>query len=228
MKKRVFAFALLLLACCLLLSACGAVSDLAAKNRLEEFEKTVAEQTVTNSTDPVTELPEKNVPETGAPETEPPERNIPETDAPVTGTAEKSSPEAAAPETDAAEAEVPETNTPETSPAETDTPEPASAAAQSPDAGEGNQRSLTDAGEAQAGQPSSAERDSSETLRAPDPAPEKASPELEYVCNTNTKKFHFPECSSVRDIKDKNRKDFTGSREELIAAGYAPCKRCNP
>ena len=25
-----------------------------------------------------------------------------------------------------------------------------------------------------------------------------------------------------------NRQDYAGSRDELIAAGYAPCKRCNP
>jgi len=56
----------------------------------------------------------------------------------------------------------------------------------------------------------------------------KASTESMYVCNTNTKKFHYPDCSSVREIKDKNRRDFTGSREELIAEGYQPCKRCNP
>ena len=49
-----------------------------------------------------------------------------------------------------------------------------------------------------------------------------------YVLNTNTKKFHLPTCSSVKDIKDKNRKDFFGSREEVIAMGYEPCKRCHP
>lgn len=50
----------------------------------------------------------------------------------------------------------------------------------------------------------------------------------DYVVNTNTRKFHRPECSSVKDIKEKNRKDFHGSREELIEEGYEPCKRCNP
>lgn len=49
-----------------------------------------------------------------------------------------------------------------------------------------------------------------------------------YVLNTNTKKFHRPECSSVYDIKDKNRKEFFGTREEAISAGYVPCKRCKP
>ena len=52
--------------------------------------------------------------------------------------------------------------------------------------------------------------------------------EITYVMNTNTKKFHRPYCSAVKDIKDKNRRDTTLSREEIISQGYAPCKRCNP
>lgn len=49
-----------------------------------------------------------------------------------------------------------------------------------------------------------------------------------YVLNTNTKKFHLPSCSSVDDMKDKNKKEVTCSREEVIADGYQSCKRCNP
>lgn len=49
-----------------------------------------------------------------------------------------------------------------------------------------------------------------------------------YVLNTNTHKFHNPNCSSVKQIKDGNRQDYTGSRSDVIAMGYEPCKRCNP
>lgn len=49
-----------------------------------------------------------------------------------------------------------------------------------------------------------------------------------YVLNTGTKRFHIPSCASVRDIKDKNKENFTGDREELIENGYTPCGRCNP
>ena len=49
-----------------------------------------------------------------------------------------------------------------------------------------------------------------------------------YVLNTNTKKFHLPSCSSVKDIKDKNKQEVTCSRDEVIDMGYVPCKRCNP
>lgn len=49
-----------------------------------------------------------------------------------------------------------------------------------------------------------------------------------YILNTNTKKFHYPSCSSVDQMKDKNKKKVTCSRDEIIGMGYDPCKRCNP
>ena len=51
---------------------------------------------------------------------------------------------------------------------------------------------------------------------------------ITYVLNTNTKKFHYPTCSSVDDMKEKNKQIYTGSRDEVINMGYVPCKRCNP
>lgn len=53
-------------------------------------------------------------------------------------------------------------------------------------------------------------------------------PGTTYVLNTNTKKFHYPGCSSVKQIKAENRVDYTGSRDELINMEYEPCGRCNP
>lgn len=52
--------------------------------------------------------------------------------------------------------------------------------------------------------------------------------ERSYVLNTNTKRFHYPDCSSVDDMKAKNRSDVTDTREHLIELGYKPCARCNP
>ncbi len=49
-----------------------------------------------------------------------------------------------------------------------------------------------------------------------------------YILNTNTKKFHYPSCSSVNSMKDKNKQEYTGSRDDIIAMGYDPCKRCYP
>ena len=50
----------------------------------------------------------------------------------------------------------------------------------------------------------------------------------DYVLNTSSKKFHYPSCSSVGKMKSKNRKDYHGSRDDLIAQGYKPCGICNP
>jgi competence protein ComEC len=50
----------------------------------------------------------------------------------------------------------------------------------------------------------------------------------DYVINTNTKKFHRPDCKSAASMKKENRKAYKGSREELIQMGYEPCQSCNP
>lgn len=52
--------------------------------------------------------------------------------------------------------------------------------------------------------------------------------EQTYILNTNTHKFHLPECSGAADIKAKNRQEYTGSREDLTSQGYEPCGRCQP
>ena len=49
-----------------------------------------------------------------------------------------------------------------------------------------------------------------------------------YILNTNTKKFHLPTCSSVNRITASYRQEYTGTRENLIAQGYDPCKTCKP
>ena len=58
--------------------------------------------------------------------------------------------------------------------------------------------------------------------------PEDAPVVCDYVLNTSSKKFHDPACSSVGKIKDSNRGNFTGERQELLTRGYEPCKICNP
>ncbi len=50
----------------------------------------------------------------------------------------------------------------------------------------------------------------------------------DYVLNTNSKKFHIPSCSGAVDMSEKNRQDFSGSRDLLIAQGFEPCSQCNP
>ena len=50
----------------------------------------------------------------------------------------------------------------------------------------------------------------------------------DYVINTNSQKFHTPDCSSVKDISESNKQAFYGKRADLIDAGYEPCGRCKP
>ncbi len=71
-----------------------------------------------------------------------------------------------------------------------------------------------------------------EPTEAPNEEPEiyeEVEPEgTDYILNTNTKKFHYPGCSSVKQMKDKNKREYNGSRDDVISMGYDPCKKCNP
>ena len=49
-----------------------------------------------------------------------------------------------------------------------------------------------------------------------------------YIINTNTGKFHYTWCSSVKKISEKNKWNYTGTRDSVIKMGYEPCKNCNP
>ncbi len=62
----------------------------------------------------------------------------------------------------------------------------------------------------------------------PTAAPDMDPVELQYILNTSSKRFHLPDCSSVRDMKASNREDYIGTRDALLARGYKPCGRCNP
>ncbi len=49
---------------------------------------------------------------------------------------------------------------------------------------------------------------------------------ITYIINRNSKKFHKPDCSSVKDMKPQNKKESDKSREELEKLGYSPCLSC--
>ena len=50
--------------------------------------------------------------------------------------------------------------------------------------------------------------------------------ENRYVLNTGSKKIHTPDCSSVSKISEQNKKEHTGSLDELLAQGYTTCGTC--
>jgi len=49
-----------------------------------------------------------------------------------------------------------------------------------------------------------------------------------YILNTNTMKFHSKDCSSIKDIKPKNKESYNGTKAWLIDNGYSSCGICNP
>ncbi len=51
---------------------------------------------------------------------------------------------------------------------------------------------------------------------------------ITYVCNENSKKFHYESCGSVSRMKEENKRYTGESRDTLIARGYSPCQNCNP
>lgn len=68
-----------------------------------------------------------------------------------------------------------------------------------------------------------------EELKKRDVSVETATPEQPtYILNINSKKFHIPSCESVGRTKEENKREFFGTREELIELRYQPCGSCNP
>lgn len=49
-----------------------------------------------------------------------------------------------------------------------------------------------------------------------------------FVLNSGTMKAHCPGCSSIEKIKSGNKKDFSGTVEQLKQMGYSPCGKCRP
>lgn len=49
-----------------------------------------------------------------------------------------------------------------------------------------------------------------------------------YILNTGGRRFHKPSCASVAEMKEENKQDYRGSRENLVAQGYKPCGNCKP
>ncbi|MDE6034288.1 MAG: hypothetical protein K2G36_00020 [Ruminococcus sp.] len=50
----------------------------------------------------------------------------------------------------------------------------------------------------------------------------------DYIVNTSTGKFHYPDCPSVNLMSENNKLYFTGDKESLSEYGYYSCGRCNP
>ena len=53
-------------------------------------------------------------------------------------------------------------------------------------------------------------------------------PEVTYILNTNSRKFHKPSCRSVELMKPENVREASASRDEVLELGYTPCGNCKP
>jgi DNA-entry nuclease len=79
----------------------------------------------------------------------------------------------------------------------------------------------------QAQSAASGEKDNSEDADKAEPS-EPDEQKMTYVLNTNTGKFHYPDCRSVTDMNDRNKKEIEATRDDLINRGFSPCSNCNP
>ena len=50
----------------------------------------------------------------------------------------------------------------------------------------------------------------------------------EYIGNSKTLKLHYPNCTAVDKMAEKNKVYMTCTREEALAKGYTPCGNCKP
>ena len=64
--------------------------------------------------------------------------------------------------------------------------------------------------------------------RAEAPSRSMPQPELHYVINLRSGKFHYDDCDGVKTMSESNRKDVWCTRDDLIEEGYKPCGTCNP
>lgn len=49
----------------------------------------------------------------------------------------------------------------------------------------------------------------------------------DYILNKNSEVIHYPDCKSVKKMKEENKIYFKGSRDE-IPSNYRPCGNCHP
>lgn len=49
-----------------------------------------------------------------------------------------------------------------------------------------------------------------------------------YILNKSTKKFHYPDCRSVKLMKEENKLYHLGERDAIIYRGFSPCQHCLP
>ena len=79
-------------------------------------------------------------------------------------------------------------------------------------------------------EPTTTAEPTTEAVTEPETTAEETtqSPERSYILNTHTHRFHYPDCPSVKKMKDTNKQEFYGTREAVMEEGYQPCGQCLP
>ena len=67
----------------------------------------------------------------------------------------------------------------------------------------------------------------SSSSSAASPGGSSGASSVEYIGNRNSKKFHLATCTYVGQMNPANKVPFV-TRDDAIAAGYVPCKVCQP
>lgn len=68
----------------------------------------------------------------------------------------------------------------------------------------------------------------SSTALSESPKADVRAGEHTYILNSSTKKFHDPDCFSIRLMSESNKVWFVGQREEVLEMGYTPYGHCCP
>lgn len=80
--------------------------------------------------------------------------------------------------------------------------------------------------------PAEQETEAAPTTEAAPQAPAEntteEAPSITYILNKNSRKFHFPDCSSVKQMRESNKIYSYDDRDTIIANGYKYCQRCCP
>ena len=58
--------------------------------------------------------------------------------------------------------------------------------------------------------------------------PHTTDSEHTYIRNTSSMKFHSPFCRGVKKMKEENKQEYKGTRQDVIDMGYSPCGICHP
>ncbi|MBR3105847.1 MAG: hypothetical protein IKH30_01530 [Clostridia bacterium] len=79
-----------------------------------------------------------------------------------------------------------------------------------------------------AAQPKATAKPAAKKTAMPSPKPTAKPATKTYILNKSSRVFHKPSCSSVKQMKDSNKRTYTGTRAQVVDMGYRPCQRCKP